>query len=110
MARERDARSESNVGLFEERMSEISKNHALATKEKMEALTKLLEAVQKFGELETFLQANNLESIKMDDEELEKNARMGVEKQQEARKFYQQIMALQPKQIPEQGQKEQQAM
>lgn len=107
MARERDARSESNVGLFEERMSMISKNHALASKEKMEALTKLLEAIQKFGELETFMQANNLESIKFDDEELEKNARMGVEKQQEAKKFMQQIMALQPKQLPEQGQQEQ---
>lgn len=112
MARERDARSESNVGLFEERMSMISKNHALASKEKMEALTKLLEAIQKFGELETFMQANNLESIKMDDEELEKNARMGVEQQQEAKKFMQQIMALQPKQIPQQGEQmpEQQAM
>ena len=64
-ARERDSRSASNVGLFEERVSEISKNHALATKEKMEALTKLLEAIQKFGEVETFLQANNLESIKL---------------------------------------------
>lgn len=102
MARERDARSESNVGLFEERMSEISKNHSLAMKEKMEALTKLLEAVQKFGELETYLQANNLESVTMDDEEYEKNARIGIEKQEAAKKFMQQIMALQPNQLPEQ--------
>jgi hypothetical protein len=104
MARERDSRAESNIGLFEERMSEISKNHALATKEKMEALTKLLEAVQKFGELETFLQSNNLESINMDDQELEKVGRMGAEKQQEARKFYQQLMALQPQQLPDRQQ------
>jgi len=112
MARERDARAESNVGLFEERMSEISKNHSLAMKEKMEALTKLLEAVQKFGELETFLQSNNLESVTMDDEEYEKNARIGIEKQEAAKKFYQQIMALQPQQLPEQGQNQnqQQAM
>jgi len=105
MSRERDARSESNVGLFEERMSEISKNHALATKEKMEALTKLLEAVQKFGELETFLQANNLESIKLDEEETEKNARMSIEQNESAKKFYQQIMALQPS-IPQQNQQQ----
>ncbi len=104
MSRERDARSESNVGLFEERMSEISKNHSLAMKEKMEALTKLLEAVQKFGEIETMLKANQLESVTMDDEEYEKNARIGIEKQENAKKFYQQIMALQPKQLPEQGQ------
>ncbi len=113
MARERDARAESNVGLFEERMSEISKNHALATKEKMEALTKLLEAVQKFGELETFLQANNLESIKLDEEETEKNARMGIEKNEAAKAFYQQIMALQPtgqQQNQQQGQGQQMAV
>lgn len=95
-ARERDARAESNVGLFEERMSEISKNHSLAAKEKMEALTKLLEAIQKFGELETFLQANNLESIKLDDEEREKSARMMAEKEEAGKKFIQQIMMSQP--------------
>lgn len=96
MARERDARAESNVGLFEERMSEISKNHSLAMKEKMEALTKLLEAIQKFGELETFLQANNLESIHGDEEEMEKTARMGTEQDESAKKFMQQIMMAQP--------------
>lgn len=95
-ARERDARSESNVGLFEERMSEISKNHALATREKMDALTKLLEAIQKFGEVETMLKANNLESIKMDEEETEKTARQGIERGEASKKFMQQIMALQP--------------
>ncbi len=107
MARERDARAESNIGLFEERMSEISKNHAISTREKMDALTKLLEAIQKFGEIETLLQANNLDSIKYDEEEVETTARMGAEKQQEARKFYQQLMALKPKQLPEQGQQQQ---
>jgi hypothetical protein len=109
MARERDARSESNVGLFEERMSEISKNHSLAMKEKMEALTKLLEAVQKYGEIETMLKSNQLESVTMDDEEYEKNARIGIEKQEAAKKFYQQLMALQPEQIPKE-QPEQKAM
>jgi len=95
-ARERDARSESNVGLFEERISEISKNHAISTREKMDALQKLLETVQKFGEVETFLKANQLESIKYDEEETEKNARMNVEKNEAAKKFMEQIMAGMP--------------
>jgi hypothetical protein len=91
-ARERDSRSESNVGLFEERMSMISKNHSLAAKEKMEALTKLLEAIQKFGELETFLQSNNLESIKFDEEETEKTTRQNVERNEASKRFVEQIM------------------
>lgn len=92
-ARERDARAESNVGLFEERMSEISKNHSMATKEKMAALAQLMETIQKFGEVETFLRGNQLDSIKMDEEETEKNARMDVERNEASKKFLQQILS-----------------
>jgi len=95
-ARERDSRSESNVGLFEERMSMISKNHALASKEKMAALAQLMETIQKFGEVETFLQTNNLESINYDDEEQEKSQRQNVERSEASKKFVQQLMASQP--------------
>lgn len=91
-ARERDARAESNVGLFEERISEISKNHALATKEKMAALAQLLETIQKYGEVETFLKANKLESIKFDEEEIEKEARTDIEHNEASKKFLEQIM------------------
>lgn len=91
-ARERDSRSESNVGLFEERMSMISKNHALASKEKMAALAQLLETIQKFGEVETFLKSNQLESIKMDEEETEKNSRQEVEKTEASKRFIEQLM------------------
>ncbi len=91
-ARERDSRSESNVGLFEERMSMISKNHALASKEKMAALAQLLETIQKFGEVETFLKSNQLESIKLDDEEVEKNSRQEVEKTEASKRFMEQLM------------------
>lgn len=112
-ARERDSRSASNVGLFEERISEISKNHALATSEKMTALTKLLEAIEKFGELEVFMQANNLESIKYDDEEQEKEARTDIEKSIASKKFVEQIMGSmqngqQMGQMPQQGMPQQQ--
>lgn len=92
-ARERDSRSESNVGLFEERMSMISKNHALATKEKTAALEQLLTTIQKFGEVETFLKSNQLDSIKYDEEETEKNARADVERNEASKQFLQQIMA-----------------
>jgi len=97
-ARERDARAESNVGLFEERMSMISKNHALATKEKMAALAQLLETIQKFGEVETFLKTNNLESIKYDEEETEKISRANVERTEASKKFVEQLMSSQPSQ------------
>jgi len=92
-ARERDSRSESNVGLFEERMSMISKNHAMASKEKTAALEQLLTTIQKFGEVETFLKSNALDSIKYDEEETEKNARADVERNEASKQFMQQIMA-----------------
>jgi hypothetical protein len=98
MARERDSRSESNIGLFEERMSELSKNHAISVREKMDALTKLLEAIQKYGEIETFLQANNLQSIKYDEEETEKMARQNVERNEASKDFLQKIMETSPSQ------------
>lgn len=91
-ARERDARAESNIGLFEERVSEISKNHALATKEKMAALAQLLETIQKFGEVETFLKQGQLQSIKLDEEETEKEARTDIRQSQESKKFVEQLM------------------
>jgi len=97
-ARERDSRSASNVGLFEERISEISKNHAISTREKMDALSKMLEAIQKFGEVETFLRANQLESIKYDEEEMEKEARTDTEKNEFSKRFMAQLMATQPSQ------------
>ena len=95
-ARERDARSASNVGLFEERISEISKNHAISTREKMDALTKMLEAIQRFGEVEVMLKANQLESIKYDEEEVEKEARTDIEKNQVSNRFAEQIMSQMP--------------
>ena len=61
-ARERHGRAEANVGLFEERLSEISRNRALATKDKMSALTELLNAVEKYGEIETRLKESELEN------------------------------------------------
>ena len=103
-ARERDSRAESNIGLFEERVSMISKNHALASKEKMAALTQLLETIQKFGEVETFLQSNKLESIKYDDQEMEKKSRTDTERTVASQKFLEQILGTQQNQNQQQSQ------
>lgn len=60
MAKERTGRSEANIGLFQERLSEISRNHSLAIRDKMEATQKLIEMIQVYGELETKL---NMDTI-----------------------------------------------
>ncbi len=108
MARERDSRSASNVGLYEERISEISKNHAISTREKMDALTKMLEAIQKFGEVETFIRSNQLDSIKYNEEEAEDNARAMIERDEQSKRFVQQIMTNTPmtQQLPSQNNQE----
>jgi hypothetical protein len=92
MAKERHGRSQADVGLFEERLSEISRNRALATKDKMEALEKLIEVTMRFGELETMLKQNQLESIEKDEifrEDREKEAAIMIDA---SNKFLAEIM------------------
>lgn len=62
-ARERHGRAEADIGLFEERLSEITQNRAMATKAKMEALEKLVDVIAKYGEIETALKINQIESF-----------------------------------------------
>lgn len=62
-ARERHGRNESNIGLFEERISEVQKNEALSTKAKAEALEKLIDVISKYGEVETALAEAKLQSF-----------------------------------------------
>lgn len=71
MARERHGRAEADIGLFEERLSEITQNRALATKAKMEALEKLIDVIAKYGEIETMLKASEIESLSYIQEEKE---------------------------------------
>jgi hypothetical protein len=96
MARERHGRSESNLGLYEERLSMIERNRAMSLKDKQAALSSLLENVSKFGEIETQLKQNELESLNAEQifqEELEKR---DVENRTEANKFVQQLMSGNP--------------
>lgn len=64
-ARERHGRAEADIGLFEERLSEITHNRAMATKAKMEALEKLMNVIQQYGEIEAALKMNQLDSVEM---------------------------------------------
>jgi hypothetical protein len=74
-AKERQGRSESNIGLFEERLSQISQNHAMSLKAKAEALAKLVEVTQAYGNLEAHLSMNNLKSLENDEEDKEAQAK-----------------------------------
>lgn len=91
-AREKAGRSDSNIGLFEERLSMISKNRAGAVKEKMESLTKLLEAIQKYGELETYLQGNQLESLEYQQEFKEDKEKVDAKMSADSSKFLNELM------------------
>ena len=92
-ARERHSRSDSNLGLFEERLSEITRNNALATKDRMEALTKLIEAIQKYGEIETLLKTNDLQNFEYQQEFREEVAKHDAKNTSAGNEFLSQIMA-----------------
>jgi len=91
-AREDHSRSESNLGLYEERLSMIERNRALTLKEKQAALRELLESMQLFGKMETEYAENklNIDAYNIrSEEELEKQ---DVHRRTEANKFLEQIM------------------
>lgn len=69
LAKERDARADSNEGLFEERLSEISQNRSMALKNKIEALQKLVEIHATFNPQITQTAVN--ETTKMESQNLQ---------------------------------------
>lgn len=91
-ARERQGRSESNIGLFEERLSQITQNRAMATKAKMEALEKLVDVISKFGEIETALKMNEVERFDQRQEFSEDREKVDAKMTAESNKFLEQIM------------------
>lgn len=91
-AREDHSRSESNLGLYEERLSMIERNRALTLKEKQAALASLLESMQKFGEIETSYAENKL---KIDEHEIQSEEEMekqDVHRRTEANKFMMEML------------------
>lgn len=60
MAGEREGRKEANIGLFEERLSEITQNRSMALKNKVDALEKLLGLIHTYGEKQAGLKGAQL--------------------------------------------------
>jgi len=116
-ARERHGRAESNIGLFEERLSEITHNRAMATKAKMEALEKLVDIVGKYGELEAQIKMDDIQSFDQDQEVEEERGKADAKRQSLSNDFISRVMMqsqgqgqeqAQP-QGPEQGQEQPQS-
>jgi hypothetical protein len=92
-ARERHGRAEADIGLFEERLSEISHNRAMATKAKMEALDKLVDVVGKFGEIETALKMAQIQGFDADQEASENREKIDAKRTALSNDFVAQIMS-----------------
>lgn len=92
MARERHGRAEADIGLFEERLSEITQNRAMATKAKMEALEKLVDVIGKYGEIETMLKMSELESFDYRQEQKEDREKADAKQTALANQFFNSIM------------------
>lgn len=101
-ARERHGRSESNIGLFEERLSMIGRNNALSAKAKAEALEKLVDVTHRYGELEAHLKMNELETIEREDKAEEDLAKMDAKRTSLANDFVVQMLAGMGGQQPQQ--------
>lgn len=104
-ARERHGRAEADIGLFEERLSEITQNRAMATKAKMEALEKLVDVIAKYGEIETALKMNQIESFDYQQQGKENVEKSDAKRTSMANDFMASIMGGQQKgqQMPQQS-------
>lgn len=96
-ARERHSRSDSNLGLFEERLAEITRNRAQATKDKMEALSKLVETIERFGQMETSLGLNELNTSENIDEMEEDRSKADARRTSAGNRFMAEILSGIPK-------------
>jgi len=91
-AKERYGRFESNIGLLEERISEVSKNRALATKSKMEAIEKMMDVIAKYGEVETALKAADIESFNYQERNEEDVAKRDAHQDAASNEFVSKLM------------------
>lgn len=91
-ARERHGRAEADIGLFEERLSEITNNRSMALKNKMEALSKMMEVIQKYGEIETSLKEAQLDTYEYKQEANEDREKVDAKQTSMSNEFVQQMM------------------
>lgn len=108
-AKERYGRFESNIGLLEERMAEVSKNRALSTKAKMEALEKMVDVIGKYGEIETSLKLHDIQSFDYQAEAQEESERRGAQRDAASDEFLSKLMNQQGSMNGMQKQQQQQA-
>ena len=92
-AKERLGRVDSNIGLYEERLSMINRNDSMSLKDKMEALAKLVEVTKAYGDVEAALKMNALQGLEGIDEDKEARAKMDVRRQALANDFLAQMLA-----------------
>ena len=67
LAKEKYGRYEADLGLKDERESELTKNRALAVKAKMEALEKMVDATAKLGAVETMMKMGQINEMENQD-------------------------------------------
>ena len=92
-ARERHGRAEADIGLFEERLSEITQNRAMATKAKMEALDKLMDVIGKHGDIEARLKMNELQSFEDVQEQKEDEEKRDAKLTADSNDFVRQMLS-----------------
>ncbi|MES2875417.1 MAG: hypothetical protein V4708_16960 [Bacteroidota bacterium] len=91
---ERHGRNQSNVGLYEERLSMITKNRASAKKEEMEALEKLMDVIARYGEIETHLKSQEIDTLDWQQKEGEEQEKMDAQRTSEGNNFAREIMGM----------------
>lgn len=92
-ARERHGRAEADIGLFEERLSEITQNRALATKHKIEAMAKLVEVIKAYGEVEAMLAMGGVQSVDAGQENEEDRAKADAKRTAMSNEFVAQMLS-----------------
>lgn len=92
MAQERHGRNESNIGLFEERLSEVQKNEALSVSAKMDAVAKMVDVIAKYGEIETMLAQSKIESYDYQQDLEEQQDKMRAKQTAAGNRFVSEIL------------------
>jgi hypothetical protein len=108
-AKERAGRAEADVGLFEERLSEITHNRAMATKAKMEALEKLMNVVSMYGQMQADSKMAQVDSENTRQEKNEDREKADAKQTAASNDFMMKIlgeMSQQGKQGQQQGQQQ----
>lgn len=91
-ARERHGRAEADIGLFEERLSEITHNRAMSVKAKADAVNSLADAVMKLGQMEAQETMNNLQGLEYQQEAREDREKADAKRTSESNDFMIKLM------------------